>query len=95
MKILNTLSISAVAIMLGVGPVNAAEWSRITLFSADFAADNRCEIVSSALAPDTKGMVYASFWHCDYETDQWGHDYRCFDYISTPNRAGFCEGVIK
>ncbi len=93
MKTLMTFIVLAV-LTIG-GPTSAAEWRKIVLKSADFAADEKCEIISSAMAPNEGGMIYATYWHCDYETNLWGHDYRCFDYITTPNRASYCEGVYK
>jgi hypothetical protein len=73
----------------------AQSWKNIVLKSANFAADDKCEIVSSALAQTNEGIIYSSYWHCKFESAQWGHDYRCFDYIDTPDRDSKCEGVFK
>ncbi len=75
--------------------VQAQTWKNIVLKSADFAADEKCEVISSALAQTEKGIIYSSYWHCDFESAQWGHDYRCFDYIDAPDRNSKCEGVFK
>lgn len=88
--------IAAFSIFLMISSVvHAQEWKNIVLKSADFAADKKCEIVSSALSQTNKGIIYSSYWHCDFESAQWGHDYRCFDYIDTPDSKSECEGVFK
>ena len=87
-------AISSVVLMFS-SEVQAQSWKNIVLKSADFAADKKCEVVSSALAQTDKGVIYSSYWHCDFESAQWGHDYRCFDYIDSPNRNSNCEGVFK
>ena len=88
------IAIFSVVLMFS-SDVQAQSWKNIVLKSADFTADKKCEIVSSALTQTDTGIIYSSYWHCDFESAQWGHDYRCFDYIDKPDRDSKCEGVFK